>query len=331
MLHPKYSDEDSLDVDLGIDALISEYIDRENQPSSLHIPVWDLLDRGGKRFRPLLCYLSCKLIYNDTKALIQLASAIELLHNMTLIHDDIEDNSDRRRGKACIHHIYGIPAAINTGDFMAIKVFEMVLTHIIPKEIKLTVLSKFIDRINQMLHGQAIEIENRNTMYDSIELTVEIMKGKTSALLMLACEIGIILGRGSEQHLLLIQRYAGYLGLAFQITDDVLNVIGDKKYGKEIGGDLREAKKTIIVSHFMSVADKRDKIKFLRHFGDKGAGVTEVNWMISILREYNSIDYSMKLASYYLDCALFYLQLFPDNEARKSLSNLSKFLIKRLW
>ncbi len=331
MTHPKASDEQVLNYDLGIEDMIEKFIPRTDYPSTLHVPVWDLIDRGGKRFRPLLTYLCCKMVGGNTKQINQLAAAVELLHNMTLVHDDMTDRSDMRRGKPCLHLTYGVPVAINTADFMAVKVFDMILSHKIKPKSKVILLQKLTERVNQMLRGQAIEIENRETTLYDEELVLEILKGKTSALIMLSSEIGIIMGNGSDVQLKLIERYAGYVGLSFQIIDDVLNLIATKKYGKEIGGDLREGKRTMIVSHFMKNASDSDKLEFLKYFGKKSSSYKEIKKMISLLKKYNSIEYSKKQADYYLNCGLYYLKFLPDNDARNSLLKLSKFLTKRNW
>ena len=333
MPHPKYSDEESVNFDIGIDDLIEKFISREGLPPSLHIPVWDLLDRGGKRFRPILAYLSCKMFSNTDKGthVIPFAAAVELLHNMTLVHDDIEDNSDERRGKPCLHRNYGIPIAINTADFMAIKVFEMITSQSIRAETRLILLQKVIERVKQMLHGQAIEIEIRESSVYDLATALEIIKCKTAALIILSSEIGTILGGGSDIQLKFIQRYAGYAGLAFQITDDLLNLIGEKKYGKEIGGDLREGKRTAIVGHFMSSASQEDKRIFLKYFGKKNSTTRQTKKQIALLHKHGSIEYAKKLADYYLKCGLYYLQFLPDNQARTSLVRLSKFLTNRNW
>jgi len=331
MVHPKASDEQVLNYDLGIEDMIEKFISREGYPSTLHVPIWDLLDRGGKRFRPILTYLCCKIVGGNTKQVNQLAAAVELLHNMTLVHDDIEDNSDQRRGKPCMHLIYGIPSTINTADFMAVRVFDMILSHKINPKSKVILLQKLTQRVNQMLHGQAVEIENRDTtMYDE-SLVLEILKGKTSALIMLSSEIGIIVGKGTEVQLKLVERYAGYVGLAFQIIDDVLNLIATKKYGKEIGGDLREGKRTMIVSHFMGHASDHDKLEFLKYFGVKRSSYKEIKKMLSLLKKYDSIKHCQKQSDYYLSCGLYYLKFLPNNDAKNSLIKLSKFLTKRNW
>lgn len=331
MVHPKARDEQVLNYELGIEDTIEKFIPREGYPPTLHAPIWDLIDRGGKRFRPVLTYLCCKMVGGNTKEVGQLAAAVELLHNMTLVHDDIEDNSDQRRGKPCVHLIYGVPSAINTADFMAVKVFELILSHKLKPESKVIILQKLTQRINQMIRGQAIEIENRETTLYDEELVLEILKGKTSALIMLSSEIGVIIGNGTDVQLKLIERYAGYVGLAFQIIDDVLNLIATKKYGKEIGGDLREGKRTMIISHFMKHASDKDKSKFLQHFGQKKSSQIEIKKMLSMLKKYRSIEYCQKQADYYLSCGLYYLQFLPDNQAKESLSKLSKFLTKRNW
>ena len=161
--------------------------------------------------------------------------------------------------------------------------------------------------------------------------TIEIIKNKTAALIMLSAEIGFIMGKASDTQLQLIQRYSGYVGIAFQITDDILNLIADSKYGKEIGGDLREGKRTIIVSHFISLASAKDKRKFLRYFGKKSISDSGISEEISLLKKYGSIEYAKTLSDFYLRCGLFYLNFLPNNRSKFTLIRLSEFLTKRIW
>lgn len=331
MEHSKFSDENILDNELGIDEILESYISREGHPNSLHRPVWDLLDRGGKRFRPLLAYLCCKMFGGNPDKVRKVAAAVELLHNMTLIHDDIEDNSYERRGKPCLHKKYGIPISINVGDAMAVKVFEIILSCEFEPNLKIKIFDKIIKRINEMLYGQALEIENRNETNFEEKVVIDIIKNKTSALIMLASEIGAIMANCNDAQLRILQRFAGYAGLSFQITDDILNLIAEKKYGKEIGGDLIEGKRTIIISHFMLNAFDEDKKKFFHYFGKKDLNKENTIKMLTLLKEYGSIDYAKKMAKYYQNCALFYLQFLPQNNSRETLVKLSKFLTDRNW
>ena len=171
---------------------IEKYLPRTGRPVTLHQPMWELLDRGGKRFRPALTFLFCKAAGGQERRAIPAASAVEILHNMTLIHDDIEDQSELRRGKPCIHIMFGQSTAINSGDAMLIKVFEAAADGSLEAATKNRLVQRFAERAFQVTNGQALEFELNSRKLFTDEDVIEVLRNKTSALVALACEAGVI-------------------------------------------------------------------------------------------------------------------------------------------
>ncbi|MEM2226023.1 MAG: polyprenyl synthetase family protein [Candidatus Bathyarchaeia archaeon] len=313
-----------------VDPVIERYIPRFGRPEGLFSPIWDLLDRGGKRFRPALTLLACEAVGGDPEKAVNAAAAVELLHNMTLIHDDIEDGSLFRRGKPCIHIIYGIPSAINAGDAMLIKVFEVLSDGPLPPEFGLKLVKKLAERAFQVTVGQAMEFEALRSRDPSDVDVIGILRNKTGALTALALELGGIAGGAGDAELRALARFGEAIGIGFQIIDDVLNVDGQlEKYGKEIGGDIREGKITVMVSHLLRVSEPRDRDRFLRLLGKKDITEEEVGEAIALYRKYGSIGFARDLAREFIEDGLRSLENLPKNEARDKMRALAEFLIKR--
>lgn len=313
-----------------VDPVIERYIPRSGRPEALFSSIWDLLDRGGKRFRPALTLLACEAVGGDPERAVNAAAAVELLHNMTLIHDDIEDGSLFRRGKPCIHIIYGVPSAINAGDAMLIKVFEVLSDGPLPPELGLRLVKKLAERAFQVTVGQAMEFEALGRRDAGDVEVIDILRNKTGALTALALELGAIAGGAGDGELGALGRFGEAIGIGFQIMDDVLNVDGKlEKYGKEIGGDIREGKITIMVSHLLRVAEPSDRERFLRLLGKKDITREGVEEAIGLYRKYGSIGFARDLAKEFIEDGLRNLEKLPKSEAREKMRMLAEFLVKR--
>lgn len=313
-----------------VEAELERYLPRNGEPQEFYASVWDLLDRGGKRFRPALTFLACECVGGRRDDAIGGAAAVELLHNMTLVHDDIEDQSDLRRGKPCIHIIYGVPTAINVGDAMLIKVFEIANSSKIPQDRCHRLVSQIAKRAYDITWGQAFEFGMWNRKDFTEEDVIRLLRHKTGALTGLSTEAGAIAGGGSEEQLTILSEFGETIGVGFQIVDDILNVAGDvKEYGKEIGGDIREGKKTILAAHLLKTASSQDRKTFTRLLGKRKITRKEVRKAVDLYEKYGSINYAKKQAESYLENALPALNKLPGSEARTSLSSIAAFLISR--
>jgi geranylgeranyl diphosphate synthase type I len=313
-----------------VEVELEKHLPRGGEPFEFYASVWDLLDRGGKRFRPALTFLACECVGGKKEDAAGAAAAIELLHNMTLVHDDIEDQSELRRGKPCIHKIYGVPNAINAGDAMLIKVFEIANSSKIPAERCQRLIAKIADRAYGITWGQAFEFsmwKRKNFTEDDV---IRLLRYKTGALTGLSTEGGAIAGGGSQEQLEILGEFGETVGVAFQIVDDLLNVTGDvKEYGKEIGGDIREGKKTILAAHLLKAASPQDKKVFGRLLGKKNVKKNEIRKVIGLYEKYGSTGYAKTQAEAFLENAMKALNRLPPSEARNSLSSIADFLVSR--
>jgi geranylgeranyl diphosphate synthase type I len=140
-----------------VESELERHLPRTGEPKEFYSSVWELLDRGGKRFRPAFTFLACECVGGRKEEAVAAAASVELLHNMTLVHDDIEDESELRRGKPTIHRMYGVPTAINVGDAMLIKVFEIANSSKIPQERCHRLVSQIAKRAYDITWGQALE------------------------------------------------------------------------------------------------------------------------------------------------------------------------------
>jgi geranylgeranyl diphosphate synthase type I len=316
----------------SVESELERHLPRNGEPDAFYSSVWDLLDRGGKRIRPALTFLACECVGGRKEDAVAAAASVELLHNMTLIHDDIEDESELRRGKPCIHRLYGIPTAINAGDAMLIKVFEIANSSTIPQQDRHQLVSTLAKRAYEITWGQAFEF----SMWKRKEFTenevIRLLRYKTGALTRLSTEAGAISGGASEQQLEALGEFGEAVGVAFQIVDDLLNIQGDvKEYGKEIGGDIREGKKTILAAHLLSVASPSDMRTFARLLGKKGISKSGIRKAIGLYDKYGSTKYAKSQADRYLNKSLKALDVLSESEARTNMGTIAHFLVSRSY
>jgi geranylgeranyl diphosphate synthase type I len=313
-----------------VEAELERHLPRDGEPREFYASVWDLLERGGKRFRPALTFLACECVGGRKEEAVGAAAAVELLHNMTLVHDDIEDQSELRRGKPCIHKIYGTPTAINAGDAMLIKVFEIANSSKIPQERCQKLVAKIAERAYGITWGQAFEFSMWKRGNFTEEEVIRLLRYKTGALTGLSTEAGAIAGGGSREQLEMLGEFGETVGIGFQIIDDLLNVIGDvKEYGKEIGGDIREGKRTVLAAHLLRAASRQDRRIFLRLLGKKTIRKNEIRKAVGLYEQYGSIGYAKTQAEAYLRNAMKALNKLPPSNAKDNLSSIAHFLVSR--
>lgn len=301
-------------------------------PETVYSLCWDFLERGGKRVRPYLLLTMIEAFNKDYKRGIEIASAVELFHNFTLIHDDIEDGSELRRGKPCIHIMHGIPLAINAGDGMFVHVLKAISVSKIPCEEKEEIMKYLTHGFVQVLNGQGYELgwihnnEWNLTEEDYFKMAI----GKTGELIATSAKVGAFIGGASEEEILEMESFGIEVGLAFQIQDDVLNLIGEEeKYKKEIGGDIREGKRTLIVIDALKKLNENDKEELVRILSAKENSKEEIEWAIEKMKETGSITYAKNYAEELVEKAKKRLKFVKNEEKRKELEILSDMFVKR--
>ena len=307
-----------------------EIFGKRREPAAVYNLLSEFLLVEGKGIRPALCLLSCKAVGGKEEDALKAATAIEMFHNFTLIHDDIEDGSEMRRGKPCMHIKYGVPLALNAGDGLFMMVWNETLS--IQSQRREDAQRRLLFAFTGVLEGQAIELGwYKDEIWDILEKEyLTMVGGKTGALIGASCEVGALLGGADEKTCKAMARFGAGIGVSFQIIDDVLNIIGDeKKYRKEIGGDIREGKRTLITMWALQMlkGSKRARLEaLLKKTGKRKEDVAEV---LVLLNESGALEKALAYAKKMVDSSLSELECLPDSEDRRLLTRLAEYITKR--
>lgn len=296
-------------------------------PASLYEPGEYFLSIGGKRIRPILCVLGNELFSEITEDAWSLATAIELFHNFTLIHDDMMDAAALRRGMQTVHTKYGDNTALLTGDVMLIRAYEKLQTinpAYLPK-----ILSLFNTTAREVCEGQQLDMDFEKMPSVTLDAYIHMITLKTSVLLAASLEMGAILGGATPGNCKHLYEFGKNLGIAFQIQDDYLDAFGDpEKFGKEVGGDIRQNKKTFLLLHALEVAtpDQRAKLDTLL----ASNGPEKVPQVMELFKACNVDAWAIELKEKYLQMALANLEDIAVTSTRKTaLLSLANYLMQR--
>lgn len=302
------------DSRVAIGEKIREFIGTRRDILGAYGPLYDLLldypFRGGKMLRPTLCISTARAVGGMGPAAVSAAAALELYHNAFLIHDDIEDGSEARRGKGTLHHNIGIPRAINVGDATNVLAVGLLLENLsaIGVAKTLNVLHEIEFMARQSVEGQAMELdwvaENTDNLLDRDYFKMCVKKTCWYSF-MTPCRVGLIAGHPSADPRDLVEPLAGLtrfgmiLGIAFQIQDDLLNLVGDMKaYGKEIGGDIYEGKRTLMLNHAIAHSSPAESRRMLEILATPRPEKTpeQVEFVMEQMRRYGSIEHGWSVA-----------------------------------
>ena len=327
-----------------IDAHIFDFLPSEHDHPEVHQFYQMMLDyplRAGKGLRPAICLLICEAFGGDPRKAINTAAALELLQNWALIHDDIEDGSDLRRGEPCLHQKHGIPIAINVGDGLHCKMWEMLNRNadLLGYELAFEIVSEFAQLSNSIVEGQHIELSwVENNCWDLAESDYWTMcvRKTASYTCITPCRVGALIAGASKNEMDLFVEMGKNLGVAFQIQDDVLNLIGEEKlYGKEIGGDISEGKRTLILIHLLNTCSQTEANRITEIMGQRREDKhqDEIQEVLALMERYKSIQYAQQRAKTLAQKAYTqFNQTFsylPETEAKHIFLQLVHFLIER--
>ena len=297
------------------------------KPESLYEPASYILESGGKRLRPLLVLLSAKAVNGKFSQAYNAAVAVELLHNFTLVHDDIMDNADKRRNRLTLHKKYDTSTAILVGDGLLSVAYEYLLKDCNGNT--KSVLSAFTNGLLEVCNGQSIDKIFETTDNVSISEYTDMIKKKTASLFETCCKIGGLLGNGNNREVKALSSYGRNLGIAFQIQDDLLDIIGDeKKLGKKIGGDLVEGKKTYLFIKALEKAKEKERKFLFKLIRNKGISRKQIPAFREIYVKLGILDEAKNEIKNYSVKALNSLKLLKD-EDRQIFRWLTDSLISR--
>lgn len=301
--------------------LVNKYLDNlsyDRKPSSLYEPIRYVLSMGGKRIRPVLMLLSYNMFRENPEEILMPACALETYHNYTLLHDDLMDNADLRRGHETVHRKWNANTAILSGDSMLVLAYQRMAQ--CDKQKMPEVLSLFTETALEIGEGQQydMDFEHRNDVTE--DEYIEMIRLKTSVLLACAMKIGAILAGASKEDADNLYRFGEQIGLAFQLQDDYLDVYGDTRvFGKAIGGDITSNKKTYMLINAMLRANDTQRAEL-----EKWISATEFDReekIAAVTRLYNEIGID-KLAqekiNFYFEQSRKYLAAVSVAEDRKA-------------
>ena len=297
------------------------------EPASLYEPNEYFLKLSGKRIRPVLCLMGNELFDEINPDALEVAVAIELFHNFTLIHDDIMDKAPLRRGMKTVHRKYGESTALLAGDVMLVVAYDYL------NKINSSYLSKVLHLFNktarEVCEGQQLDMdfEKKDTVH--LDEYLRMIELKTSVALAASLKVGSILGGAGEGNQNLLYEFGKKLGIAFQIQDDYLDAFGDpEKFGKQVGGDILANKKTFLLIHAFETASPAQQKELKKLMSDNAPG--KVEKVVQIFHDSKVDEWALQLQNKFLDEAFMHLEDIAVLSKRKQpLKELAQILIKR--
>lgn len=292
--------------------------------SLLDIIIHYIVRRKGKQMRPMFVFLSAKLNGEITESAYTAASMIELLHTATLVHDDIVDEAKERRGFLSINAIWKNKIAVLVGDYLLSK---GLLLAVGKKEFGL--LEIVSDSVKEMSEGELLQIEKSKRLNITEEIYFEIIRKKTATLLASCSACGALAAGASKETVAKMRQFGEYVGMAFQIKDDLFDYQSSNKTGKPTGNDIKEKKLTLPLIYTLSQADKSEKKEIINTVKKHNKDKEKVAALIKKVVECGGIEYAAKAMNDYCDKAFEILNSFPDSPAKTSLAELVNYTIKR--
>lgn len=295
-------------------------------PRPLYEASRHLVDAGGKRLRPSMLLLSAEAAGGDAAALAPAAVSIELIHNFTLIHDDIMDNADVRRGRPSVHKLWGKSGAILAGDTLYSKAFQVLGMTKARNDLVLGAMNMLSTTCTAICEGQWLDMEFEAKERVSEAEYMEMIEKKTGVLYGASAGMGALLAGATPQVIAALDEFGRLTGMGFQLQDDVIDLMAPEKVsGKRQGGDLIEAKKTLIMIHAFA-HDVPVKV-----FGKKDATEEQISESISLLEKSGSIEYARSRAEEMVARGKKALQVLPDSKAKATLLELADYMVRRQY
>lgn len=308
-------------VDEGIETYLPVTHPEELYKATRYLP-----DAGGKRLRPSVLMFAAEAVGGDSKSVIPAAVAVELVHNFTLIHDDIMDSDDIRRGMPALHVKWGDAGAILAGDTLYSRAFEILSGMDVDKERLIKCIQLLSRTCTEICEGQWLDIEFEDRDDVTEDEYLEMITKKTSVLYGAAAKMGGLLGGASEEVTSALYDFGLLIGVSFQIHDDVLDLITPEDVlGKVRGSDLMEGKKTLIAIHALNNGVKLDI------FGKGNATKEQIDKAVSVLEESGSLPYARNLAESYLKEGKDRLNVLEDSEAKQALLEIADYMLSRKY
>jgi geranylgeranyl diphosphate synthase type I len=302
----------------------------KGDPKKLYDAAGHLIVNGGKRLRPYMVIRSCQILKGKVSSAMPAASAVEMVHNFTLVHDDIMDNDEMRHGVPTVHKKFGIPIAILAGDVLFSKAFQVITDSKLSTNATTQLVSRLAKACVEICEGQLLDVkmaEERKTPSQAEYITM--IGKKTAALFDVSCAMGAICATNKTKDIANLSSFGKNLGIAFQITDDLIGVMGDPKITKKpVGNDLREGKKSLPILMAIKLARGNDKKIILKAFGNSKVSKKNLSKAVDVIRSLGIEENVRKQALKYADKAKKSLENY-EGSAKIEMISLLDFVVKR--
>ncbi|MDN3699419.1 MULTISPECIES: octaprenyl diphosphate synthase [Vibrio] len=283
-----------------------------------------IVSGGGKRLRPLLAILSAKALGYQGEAHTTAAAFIEFIHTATLLHDDVVDESDMRRGKATANAAFGNAASVLVGDFIYTRSFQM-MTGLG----SLKILGLMSEAVNVIAEGEVLQLMNCNDPNTTEESYMQVIYSKTARLFEAATQIGAILTDSSTEIEVALQNYGKYLGTAFQLIDDVMDYTSDgEDMGKNVGDDLAEGKPTLPLLYAMRHGNP-EQAEMIKEAIEQSNGIDKLDAILETMKQTGALEYTTDKAHEEADKAILELSILPESEYKQALITLAHLAVNR--
>ena len=298
----------------------------KNNPKELYEPIKYILKMKSKKIRPILSILAYKLKKNNWQKIVQYVIAIELFHNFTLIHDDIIDNAILRRGEKTIHNKWNNNIGILAGDLL------MILANKLFSNLPLKIMQKVLKRFNEIaikiFEGQHYDMNYENEKLITEKQYINMIRLKTATLIGFSLELGGILSKMKNLDIKNLYRFGEFIGIGFQLQDDYLDVFGDKKFGKKIGGDILLNKKTYLLIKLLESTNEKEKIIINNWINNSNNPKQKIEAITNLMKEKNIDSITESVINDYFNKAFDYLKRIDIKNSKKNeLIEFSKNLI----
>jgi len=282
-------------------------------------------DGGGKRIRPAVLLMAARMAGYTGEAAVLYASVIEFIHTATLVHDDIIDESELRRGREAVHTRWGNHVTVLFGDFLYLKSMSLALT-----QDSLEIIRLLCDVTLRIVEGEIYQLTKNGVVDLTEEEHFDIMRRKTAYLFAGSARIGGMLGTSTREQQEALWEYGLNIGMAFQIADDVLDFTGEEvALGKPVGGDLRDGKVTLPIIHLLGRGEARADALIRKAVTERTVTIEEWREIRALLAQARSTEYARRIAFEYIECAKKALYAFPPSDARDALMYLPDYVISR--
>lgn len=290
-----------------------------------HIPM-----AGGKRLRPVLAMLTADAISESGEKVIPFGVSLELIHNFTLLHDDVMDKDSLRRGVKTVHVLFDEATAINAGDVLFARAFETLSTIEVSDAVIRNLVREVAETVRDIGEGQQLDKDFEQRTDITEEDYLKMIEYKTARLFQIASKGGAMIAQGTKEQVNAMSEYGRLLGMGFQIWDDYLDLKADESLlGKPVGSDIKNGKRTLMVVHALARLEATEKETFLKVLGNQNASSDDVNGAIALMDNVGSTSYAEQMALDFAKRSKELLEVLPESEHREILNKITDYMVQR--